>query len=88
MIYNHLTRLMNAYERQQQQIEQLLRETKIIKAYATRVETQLEELMGGVGTAQKTRLKKQEKEDELRMRVRERFANPKAKLFNTKKATI
>lgn len=81
---------MDVFEKQQQRIQQIVREIKMVKAYTTRVEAQLEELLGGVGTAQKTQSRKEKKEErmeQLRMDIKARFHNPKTKLFtNTEKA--
>lgn len=57
----------------QDSIDNLLREVRTVKAYSTRVEKMLEELRGGVGTAQRAQKRQSDKEEEIRQKVRLRF---------------
>lgn len=57
----------------QNSIDNLIREVQTLKAYSTRVEKMLEELRGGVGTAQRAQKKKDSLREEIREKVRLRF---------------
>lgn len=57
----------------QKKIDNLLREVRTVKAYSTRVEEQLLELQGGVGTAQRAQKKEDILREEIREKVRLRF---------------
>ena len=54
-------------------IDQMLREVRTLKAYSTRVEEQLIELQGGVGTARKANRKLDARAEEIRKKVRAKF---------------
>lgn len=57
----------------QDSLDSLLREVRTVKAYSTRVEKMLEELRGGVGTAQRAQKRRSAKEEDIRQKVRLRF---------------
>lgn len=57
----------------QNSIDNLIREVQTLKAYSTRVEKMLEELRGGVGTAQRAQKKEDILREEIREKVRLRF---------------
>lgn len=60
----------------QKKIDNLLREVHTVQAFSTRVEKMLQELRGGVGTAQRAQNRKEKLKEELRLEIRKKFNRP------------